>query len=441
MRVAILGYGVEGRSALEYWRKGNDITICDSNPGADLPAGVDRQLGDNYLANLDRFNLIIRSPSVHPKEIVAANSERILSKVTSVTEEFFRVCPVPVVAITGTKGKGTTTVLIAELLKAYGQRVLVGGNIGVAALDLLRQDMRQIDWVVLEISNFQLIDSRVSPRIAVCVMIAPEHLNWHTDMREYIDAKKNLFKYQGNDDRAVFNRLNDYSAEIVGVSPAFKVSYEVPPLGTNPTEKSGVYVMGDQIYVDDEPVFAVSDIALLGRHNLENVCAALAAVWKVIDGDPIAIRQALTTFKGLPHRLEFVRELDGVTFIDDSFGTTPESTIVALQTFDQPKVLILGGSDKGVEFDDLAKSVVDFNMRGIVVIGQTANKIKAALTAAGYKEPIVDGGDSIANIVSAARHLAQPGDVVLLSTACASFGLFKNYKDRGEQFAATVKAL
>lgn len=440
MKIAVIGYGAQGRSAVEYWQPGNDITICDKSIEATLPKGVEVQLGEHYLDDLDRFDLIIRSPSVHPRDIVAANSDYILRKITTVTEEFFRNCPAPIIGVTGTKGKGTTSTLITKMLEAAGKRVLLGGNIGTPPLDLLKSGIQPSDYVVLELANFQLIDLHYSPVVAVCLMVVPEHLDWHTNLAEYLQSKKNLFRYQNSDARAVFNRLNDLSTEVVEVSPALKLSYEVPPVDTEPQEKHGAYVQDDTIYMDDQEVCKVSDVALLGRHNLENVCAAIAAIWEIIDGNTQAITTAVREFKGMEHRLELVRTLDDVRYYDDSFGTTPETAIVALQAFTQPKVLILGGSDKKAAYDELAKAVVNGNVRAVVQIGLTGPAIATALRSAGYTS-IVDGGTSMTDIVKTAQSLAQPGDVVLLSTACASFDMFQNYQERGKKFYQAVTDL
>lgn len=440
MNIAILGYGEQGRSALEYWGSGNDITVCEENPDVVIPTSSRKQVGQGYLHDLERFDLIIRSPAVHPRDIVAANGERILRKITTVTEEFFRNCPAPIIGVTGTKGKGTTSTLITKLLEAAGKTVHLGGNIGIPPLDLLKENIQPSDFVVLELANFQLIDLRVSPKIAVCLMVAPEHLDWHKDMKEYLVAKQNLFRYQDDNGFAVFNRLNDFSTEVAGVSPALKLSYEVPPIGQEPLEKNGAYVLGETIYYDDTAVCSVADVALLGRHNLENVCAAIAATWEITGANTECIKGVVKTFAGLPHRLEFVKEIGGVRYYDDSFGTTPETAMVAIDAIPQPKVLILGGSDKNASFDELARKVVNSNTHTAIVIGVTGAKIKTALDDAGFTN-IVDGGASIESIVELARAKAHPGDAVLLSTACASFDMFKNYKDRGERFTKAVRAL
>ena len=441
MKIAILGFDRQGRSAYDYWGPGNEITICDRNPETVIPEGAEAQLGENYLDNLDEFKLIIRTPGLHPKQIVAANNERILRKVTTVTEEFFRVCPAPIIGVTGTKGKGTTSSLIAAILEQAGKTVHLGGNIGIAPLDMLKNNITSDDWVVLELANFQLIDLGVSPTIAVCLMVVPEHLDWHTDMAEYIGAKQQLFRNQGPKDRAIFNRLSDFSGEVVEVSSAFKISYEVPPVGQNPGDKNGAYVLGDDIYMDDEKVCKTSDVALLGRHNLENVCAAIAAIWDVIDNDASVIVEAVKKFKGLPHRLDLVREVNNVKYYDDSFGTTPETAIVAIESIAGKKVLILGGSEKKSDYSELEGIIAKSDVHTLITIGVTGSRIASEAVAAGFNGEVLDGGTTMQSIVATASRVARPGDSVLLSTACASFGMFKDYIERGEQFKAEVAKL
>lgn len=438
MKIAILGYGEQGRSALEYWGPKNDVTICDQNP-VQVPGKVTTQTGQGYLDDLERFDLIVRSPSIHPDDIVQANSEHVLRKVTTVTEEFFRVCPAPVIGVTGTKGKGTTSTLITKILEAAGKKVHLGGNIGTPPLDMLKTNIQPADYVVLELANFQLIDLHFSPDIAVCLMVAPEHLDWHKSMQEYVQSKQQLFRYQTSDALAVFNRLSDFSTEVASVSPALKISYEVPAVNQPAEDKNGAYVDGDTIYYDDQAICKISDVKLLGHHNLENVCAAIAAVWNIVDGNVDAITKAIREFTGLPHRLELVRTLSGVAYYDDSFGTTPETAIVAIQAIAQPKVLVLGGSDKKADYTQLATIVKTSNVRKVVLIGLTGPAIKDALVKAGYND-VVDGGENMQQIVATAQTQAKEGDAVLLSTACASFDMFKNYNDRGDQFKSAVQA-
>jgi UDP-N-acetylmuramoylalanine--D-glutamate ligase len=431
VKIAIIGYGDQGRSAYEYWREGNEITICDANSDLQLPNDVAVQLGPDHMNGLDAFDLIVRSPIVHPASIEAANTPEILSKVTSNTNEFLRVCPTKnIIGVTGTKGKGTTTTLIAKILEADGKRVHLGGNIGTPPLDLLKNTIQPDDWVVLELANFQLIDLAYSPHIAVCLMVVPEHLDWHHDMAEYVTAKQQLFRWQTNEDYAIYYSYNEYSQAIVSISPGTKIPYMVTP---------GAFVENELITMAGQTICSTHELKLLGVHNQQNVCAAVTAVWQITQNVD-AIKAVLTSFGGLEHRLEPVRELNGVSYYDDSFGTTPETAIVALDAFLQPKVIILGGSDKGATYDELAVAVSRSNIRKVILIGEQAPSIQQALEAA-HVTNFMAGGSSMSEIVATARSVAQEGDVVLLSTGCASFDMFKNYRDRGDQFKQAVKSL
>ena len=428
MKIAILGYGSQGRAAYEYWCDGNEITVCDGNAEVRLPDDVNAQLGPDHLAGLDQFDLLVRSPIVHPGAIVAANSPDILSKVTTVTNEFLRVCPTKnVIGVTGTKGKGTTSTLIALMLEAAGHRVHLGGNIGIPPLDMLKNDIQPDDWVVLELANFQLIDLQHSPRIAVCLMVVPEHLDWHADPAEYFAAKTQLFRWQTVEDVAIYFAGNDESKRIAGSGAGLKIPYYQAP---------GAAVLDEAIVIDDQVICRLDEIKLLGGHNWQNVCAAVTAVWQITQ-DIAALRSVIAGFSGLEHRLESVATSNGAAYYDDSFGTTPETAIVALQAFSQPKVIILGGSDKGAHYDELAQAVVDNNVRHVIAIGATGPAIVAALLARGYDNGLSEAA-TMPEIVKTAALVAEPGDVVLLSTACASFDMFANYKDRGEQFKAAV---
>lgn len=433
MNIAILGFASQGASAYEYWnRDGNEITICDRNENLSVPDRAHAKLGPSYLSNLDEFDLLVRTPALHPKDITAANpdSKDILKKVTTVTNEFLRVCPTKnIIGVTGTKGKGTTSTLIAKMLEAAGKRVHLGGNIGIPPLQLLKDNIQPYDWVVLELANFQLIDLKTSPHIGVCLMVEPEHMDWHEDMDEYIAAKQQLFINQRKIDIAIYYADNANSQKVASASPGRLIPYYAQP---------GATVEGDYVCIEEQKVASIKDIKLLGKHNLQNVCAAVTAYWQVAQ-DTEAISWTLGTFTGLEHRIEFVGEVDGVKYYDDSFGTTPETAIVAIEAFEEPKVVILGGSDKKARYDKLARTVKNHSVRTAVIIGDTGPAIETALKNEGF-DHIVDGGTTMQEIVSVAAKHAKPGDIVLLSTGCASFGLFKNYKDRGDQFKAAVRA-
>lgn len=432
MKIAILGFAGQGKSSYEYWNSpDNEITVCDQSTDIEIPAGANSQLGDGYLNNLAEFDLLVRTPVLHPRDIVSANDSQILDKVWSNTNEFIKVCPSRnIIGVTGTKGKGTTSTLVTKMLEAAGHRVHLGGNIGTPPLDMLKSDIKPEDWVVLELANFQLIDLKFSPKIAVCLMVEPEHLDWHEDFEEYLAAKQQLFINQTETDTAIYYAKNENSESVAGASEGKLIPY---------MEKSGATVQDGNITIDGQIICRTDELKLLGKHNWQNACAATTTVWQITQ-DVNAIRSVLTTFTGLEHRLELVRELEGVKYYDDSFGTTPETAIVAIEAFDQPKVIVLGGSDKGASYDKLAQAVLSENVRKVITIGITGPKIKNVLVNAGY-EDIVEGPTTMQEIVDLCRAQAQPGDIVLLSTGCASFGLFQNYKDRGEQFRTAVMSL
>jgi UDP-N-acetylmuramoylalanine--D-glutamate ligase len=295
---------------------------------------------------------------------------------------------------------------------------------------MLKVEINSEDWVVLELANFQLIDTKYSPRIGVCLMVASEHLDWHPDIDEYLAAKQQLFRWQTAEDIAVYYAQNDYSKQIVSISAGQKVPYLQAP---------GAVVENGEVKIDNQVICRTDELRLLGTHNWQNVCAAVTTVWQITQNTE-AMRSVLTSFSGLEHRLELVRELAGVKYYDDSFGTAPETAIVAIEAFAEPKIVILGGSDKGASYGGLAKAVASGNVRLAILIGEQAPRIEQALQEQGFTAT-KPGGSTITEIVATAQATAQPGDVVILSPACASFDMFKNYKDRGEKFKAAVLAL
>jgi len=464
MRVAILGFsdqqGSESLPVYRYFKaKGAEITAFYWGE-PHLPEDIHKVKieSDSVIDNLQGFDLIVRGPAIHPRQTGHG------TPVTSLTDIFVKECPSRnIIGVTGTKGKGTTATLIAKMLEAGGKKVWLGGNIGKPLLDDL-PNIQPDDWVVLEMSAGQLITFTGRIHIGVCLMVVPEHLDWHTDMDEYVSAKSNLFKHQGKGDVAVYFSENDLSAKIASFSPGKKISYY---------RKPGAYIREDgMVVIGDEETEVISKTAvrLLGEHNLQNICAALTAVFEAVGSlDPSGIvhesgisqgrtpgtsrenavggsswvdkaRVILNSFSGLEHRLELVRTLGSIKYYDDSFGTTPETAIVALKAFKEPKVVILGGSDKGIPFDELADTVASSNVRYAILIGETAPKLEKLLKSRNFSNYSL-GPSTMPEIVSEAKKHAQEGDVVLLSTGCASFGLFKNYKDRGDQFKQAVNSL
>ncbi len=430
MKIAIVGYDVDGRASYDYFAaQGHELTICDQNTALEIPPSAQAVLGEQYIDNLDRFDLVVRTAGLRAAIILEKNPG-LEAKITTHINEFFRVCPTKqIIGVTGTKGKGTTSTLVAKMLEAAGQHVRLGGNIGIPPLSFLTE-LQPDSWVVLELSSFQLSDIDYSPPIGVCLMVVPEHLNWHPDINDYTTAKSNLFARQTAEDVAIYFAENELSRLIASHGAGQKLPYFAPP---------GAIIDNDAISISGQEICRVDELKLLGAHNWQNVCAAVTAVWQVTQ-DVTALRQVLTSFSGLEHRLQLVGEVDGVRYYDDSFGTTPETAVVAMQAFEAPKVMILGGSDKGANYDELAKAVAGSNVRRVLLIGEQAGRIQTALEQAEFTnfEP---GGSNMTEIVAKARQVAQSGDVVLLSTACASFDMFKDYKDRGEQFKQAVQAL
>ena len=431
MKVAIAGFDIEGRSSYEYFlAQGHELTILDQNEATVLPEGVDSVLGLDYLNNLDRFDLIVRTAGLPPRLIFAVNPTLDPSKVTTQINEFFKASPsIRTIGVTGTKGKGTTSTLIAQMLSIAGFNVQLVGNIGIPALDSL-PSLTPNSWVVLELSSFQLIDLKASPNVGVCLMVVPEHLNWHANMAEYVTAKSQLFAHQQPSDLAIYYAQNEVSTQIARAGRGQKLPFYKAPCAV---------IQDEAVVIDGHTICKTDELQLLGEHNWQNVCAAVTAVWQICQNAD-AIHNVLTSFTGLEHRLEMVKTFNHIAYYDDSFGTTPETAIVAIEAFHQPKVIILGGSDKGADYTALAKTVATRDIRQVLLIGDQASRIQAALETAGFRD-FIPGGDDMGTIVRKARAYAKPGDVVLLSTGCASFGMFKDYKDRGNQFKAAVQAL
>lgn len=443
MRVAILGFSdLQQSESLQVYR-------YFKNLGADISAFVwgNPQVPDDIhviavehgatFSGLDNFDLLVRGPAIHPQQMPTK------TRTTTLTNIFLEHCPTKnLIGITGTKGKGTTSTLVAKMLQAAGHRVFLGGNIGVPLLDDL-SSITPADWVVLEMSNFQLIDVQYSPHIATCLMVVPEHLDWHKDVAEYYAAKSNIFHHQTDTDVAIYHAKNTTSAALAALSAGSKIPYLEPP---------GAYVQDGKISIDGKTVCDTNDIKLLGEHNWQNVCAAITTVWQAGMHNITAMRDVLSSFTGLPYHLELVRELHGIRYYNDSFSTTPETATVAVQAFPQPKIMILGGSSKKANFTDLARTIINSNVRAVVVIGDNNHPhyasdgpvIETALREHGFKDIVSlvkPGGATMSEIVIAAQSAAQPGDAVVLSAGCASFDMFANYKERGEQFTSAVQTL
>ncbi len=402
---------------------------------SEKPAGISGNVEDiSYLEGIEDCDKIIYSvTSYWNLKKAFGDDKRFWDKTTTALELFFENCATKnIIGVTGTKGKGTTSTLIHLMLQAAGLKTHLAGNIGTSVLDFVK-DIQPSDWVVLELSSFQLFYFPYSPHISLCLRIVPEHLDWHPNLEDYIEAKANIFRHQKADDIAIYFAGNRYSQQIAGYSKGKKIPYFAPPGAVAKDE--GVIVIGEE----ETEVIKTADIKLIGEHNLENICAALTAYYQISQNLETA-RQVLRSFPGLPHRLEFVRELDGVKYYDDSFGTVPQTAIVAMETFVQPKVMIVGGYDRGIPMDPLVEAILKQRVRHIIAVGQTGPKVAKMLEAKGFKN-ITVGLKNMGDIVRVAKDKAQSGDVVLLSAAATSFDMFKNFVERGEKFKEAVQTL
>lgn len=427
MRVAIAGYGVEGKASYAYWRgTGHEVTIVDERDLSpyDLPYGATSITGRHAFRSLGDFDLIIRTPGLAPASL------KTKAEVWSATNEFFAKCPAPIIGITGTKGKGTTASLTAAILRAAGITVHLVGNIGVPALTELPK-IKPDHVVVFELSSFQLWDVTASPQVAVVLMIEPDHLDVHKDLNDYIAAKSNIARHQRADDLCLYHPTNQLSAQIAQAGNAVTARYA--------TEADGqAYIKENTFFVHDTPLCDTAAVLLPGAHNLENACAAISAAYRFTQ-DPMAIETGLRSFTGLPHRLKFIREVDGVSYYDDSIATTPGSAIAAVRAFTQPKFLILGGKAKGADYDELVELCRATDTH-VLTIGSNGPSI-ATLCRKAHVAVTELGAATMAEAVQAAHREATEGSVVILSPAAASFDMFKNYADRGEQFTQAVERL
>ena len=429
MNIAIAGYGVEGKANYAYWNvSGNSVTIVDERPALDdVPVGARTLLGEGVFARLDDFDMVVRTAGLAPRKIQTNGT------IWSATNEFFAQCPAPIIGVTGTKGKGTTCSLITSILRAAGKTVHLVGNIGTSALDVL-PTIQPDDIVVYELSSFQLWDLERSPHVAVVLMIEPDHLNVHENFEEYVAAKANITAHQTVDDTVIYHPYNQYSHEIAAKSAGRTQRYAVD-------EDGGAYVSSNNFCVQEHTICSVDTLRIVGTHNHENACAAISAVRVVVpEVTDEAIAEGLRNFTGLPHRLKFVREVSGVKYYDDSISTTPGSAIAALRSFIAPKIIILGGSDKGADYRQVIE-ICRETSANVVAIGQTGTKIAELCDELDVHCRRYIIGDMKEIIRGIHDEIAQPGDVVLLSPASASFGMFKDYADRGDQFVAAVEDL
>lgn len=446
-RISMLGIGRSNTPlAITFASKGAVVTAHDKRDRSKLgeagdkleAAGVKLCLGENYLDNLDA-DIIFRTPGMkyYLPELVAARKKG--AAITSEMEVFFDLCPCKIIAVTGSDGKTTTTTLISEMLKKQGYTVHLGGNIGIPLLPDI-ENIKKDDIAVVELSSFQLISMRRSPDIAVVTNVSPNHLDMHKDMAEYVNSKKNILLHQNGFGRAVLNLDNEIASSMAdetrGACMMFSRKKEVA---------FGSYLDGDKLMFNDgktkTEIMKTEDIFIPGMHNVENFLAAICATEGLVS--PQNMKAVAKEFRGVEHRIEYIRELDGVRYYNDSIATTPTRTMAGLSAFNKKVILIAGGYDKKIPFDVMGPMVVD-KVKTLILLGVTAPKIEESVKKAeGYKDgnPEILHVKSLQEAVDIAHKEAKSGDIVTLSPACASFDMFKDFETRGEVFKEMVKAL
>lgn len=441
--ITVIGIGISNLPLIKYLVSlGANVTACDRRSAEDLgenyteleKLGVKFNLGDGYLNNLSG-DMIFKTPGMRYDVPELLKAKENGSIVTSEMEVFFEVCPSHIIAVTGSDGKTTTTTLIHKMMTDAGYKTWLGGNIGNPLLTDTEK-MKENDWVILELSSFQLHTMRKSPEIAVITNISPNHLDMHKDYKEYIDAKKNIMIYQNEGDTLIVNADNQVTADI-GKSANGAVKY------FSRNGMADVYLDGNIIKRGIVEILNIKDIKIPGMHNVENYMAAIAAVSGLVSKDVIV--NVAKTFGGVEHRIELVRTLDGVKYYNSSIDSSPNRTINTLRVFPNKVIMIAGGKDKGIPYDEIGPALAE-HVKVLILIGATSDKIQEALDAeinktGNGKDIEVIRATSYEDAVNTARSKAHDGDVVLLSPASTSFDMFRNFEERGNLFKKIVNEL
>lgn len=448
-KVAVIGLGVSNLPLLEYlYNKKAQVTVFDERTLEEIPEETinkintyefDTFFGKNCLENLNGFNVIFRSPSCLPTRPELQKEADRGAIVTTEVEMLMEMCPCKIIGVTGSDGKTTTTSLINAILQHAGYRTFLGGNIGTPLFTKL-PEMEPNDIVVLELSSFQLMNMNISPDIAVITNITPNHLNIHKDYQEYIDAKKCIFKNQKENGILILNYDNDITRECSKEANGKVIFF------SSKTKLDNGFIVDDDIIKEcndgiRKHILNTDEVILRGNHNFQNIATALAAT-KTLVGTDVAI-EAIKIFKPVEHRIEFVREIDGVKWYNDSASSSPTRTISGLNAFKENIILIAGGYDKNLEYEPLAKPVID-KVSTLILIGQTAEKIYDVVKNESEKENKkinINMCDTLEQTIEIAKKSAKKGDVVLFSPASASFDMFKNFADRGNKFKDLVNKI
>lgn len=448
-KIAIIGLGVSNIPLLSYLHDlGAKITVFDNRTIDNIDKNImdiitnnniEFSFGKNNLSKLNGFDIIFRSPTCRedwPELVKEAKRGAII---TSEIEMLMELCPGTIIGVTGSDGKTTTTSLIYEIVKKQGFNCYLGGNIGIPLFTKI-QEMKPNDIVILELSSFQLMNIHTSPNIAVITNISPNHLDFHKSYEEYIEAKKNIFKYQNEDGILVLNYDNEITREC-----AKEAKGKVIFFSRENKLDNGVILDDDIIKVCDNKlrkhILNTKDLLLRGKHNYENVCTAIAATLEIASTEKQI--EAVTQFKGVKHRLEFVKEINGVKWYNDSIGTSPTRTIAGLKSFNEKIVLIAGGYDKHLDYTPMAKPILD-NVSVLILMGQTSKKIKESVEnemKVEQKRIEIYECDTLQETVNTAKKVAKKGEVVLFSPASASFDMYKNFEERGDKFKSIVNSL
>ena len=438
-QIVVLGLGVSNRPLVRLLLEfGCQVTGCDKTPRENLDdevleleqSGCVLKVGESYLEDLSA-DIVFRTPGMHPDNPALQKLRERGALVTSEMDVFFSLCPCYKIAVTGSDGKTTTTTLISEMLKAAGKTVWLGGNIGTPLLPLCRQ-MKETDFAVVELSSFQLMDMQHSPDVAVITNLAPNHLDVHKDMDEYVEAKKTIYRYQNEQGKLVVNADNGITRALVGNGTTVTFSR----LGSG-----NVQMRGSVIFRNGEKVLDSRDILIPGVHNIENYMAAILAVEGLVSDD--VIDDVARNFAGVEHRIEFVALRNGVKFYNDSIASSPSRTIAGLRSFSEPVILIAGGYDKHIPYDVLGP-VICKHAKSVYLNGATADQIRRAIESAQEYQPghpeIIDCGDFTTAVQKAAQD-AEAGDIVLMSPASAAFDQFKNFMQRGNYYKKLIMEL
>ncbi|MEG0309018.1 MAG: UDP-N-acetylmuramoyl-L-alanine--D-glutamate ligase [Clostridium sp.] len=442
-KVAVVGIGVSNIPLIEFLMNlGAKVTAFDRKSEDQLkdvvgeyePKGIKFELGENYLSKLRGFEVVFKTPSmrIDGKELTMAKEEG--AYVTSEMEEFIRYCPAKIYGITGSDGKTTTTSLVYNILNEAGFRTWVGGNIGTPLFTRI-EEILSSDKVVLELSSFQLMTIDASTDVALITNLSPNHLDMHKDLDEYIDAKKNIYKYQQGNDLLVLNADNDVTKGIIGEEKGVLYTFSM-----NKVVEAGAYFKDGGLFVNDQKVCDKSEVLLKGMYNIENLLAAFAVT--VDDVKVEVMKKIATTFKGVEHRNEFVRKYKGVEYYNNSIASSPTRTLASLKSFEKPVVLIAGGRDKKVPFDSLAYEGYPY-IKSLILLGEAKFQIKEAFDSLKNNKGIevdVHMVDSLEEAVDKAVEISKDGDIVTLAPACTSFDMFENFSVRGDKFKKIINS-